>query len=104
MMVARSPPVPWISATKSLSPRSKQRSKDSQQELGFVLVFHPLYSITYNRQIARVLFVEYILESIKRLPVLRFIFIGSEKLAPCLFMFLIILESSHLLQNCLLSP
>ena len=47
----------------------------------------------------KLLFVEYILESIKRLPVLRLIFIGYEKLAPCLFMFLIILESSHLLQS-----
>ena len=47
----------------------------------------------------KLLFVEYILESIKRLPVLSLIFIGYQKLAPCLFMFLIILESSHLLQS-----
>ena len=47
----------------------------------------------------KLLFVEYILESIKRLPVLSLIFIGYQKLAPCLFMFLIILESSHLLRH-----
>ena len=53
------------------------------------------------RQTAKVFFVEYILESIKRLPVVYLILIGSEMLAPCLFMFLIILESSHLLRKSL---
>ena len=98
----------------------RRSATDSQQELKSCLpsvklkrnassrwsssLYHPMWNsdqITIGKThptLAKLLFVEYILESIKRLPVLRLILIGYEKLAPCLFMFLIILESSHLFQ------